>query len=71
MTPLSKPVERKKFVPNLNVQRLVKKESDETDKVENRGGKRRKENKHERKEKNSRDRPNLIQTGSIFSEGTL
>ena len=65
-------MERKKFVPNLNVQRLVKKESDEPAKsTEGKGGKRRKENKHERREKNSRDRPTLIQTGSIFSEGTI
>jgi len=68
--PIPKPLERKKFVPNLNVQRLVKKESDEPAKsTEGKGGKRRKENKHERREKNSRDRPTLIQTGSIFSEG--
>jgi len=64
--PLLRPLERKKFVPNLNVQRLVKKDVDEkVDKVT----KRKKENKHERREKNSKDRPNLIQTASIFSEG--
>ena len=61
-----KVTERKKFVPNLNVQRLIKKE-DEVTKVEK--GRGRKERKHEKREKNSRDRPTLIQTGSIFSEG--
>ncbi|XP_023333297.1 DNA-directed RNA polymerase III subunit RPC4 [Eurytemora carolleeae] len=60
--------DRKKFIPNLNVQRQVKKESDEPEKNEPKW-KRRKENKHERREKNNRDRPTLIQTGSIFSEG--
>ena len=66
--------DRKKFVPNLNVQRQVKKEVEEAAvtevKGEKGGGNRRnRENRHARKEKNSRDRPTLIQTGSIFSEG--
>ena len=45
-----KVTERKKFVPNLNVQRLIKKE-DEVTKVEK--GRGRKERKHEKREKNS------------------
>jgi len=66
----TKPLERKKFVPNLNVQRIVKKENDESDKVDNvKWKKKKKENKHERRDKNTRDKPTLIQTGSIFSEG--
>jgi len=67
----AKVTDRKKFVPNLNVQRQVKKEEAVTEvKGEKGGGNRRnRENKHARKEKNSRDRPTLIQTGSIFSEG--
>lgn len=64
-----KPLERKKFVPNLNVTRQVKKEKN----VESFGaataGKLRKEKKFERREKKNRDRPSLIQTDSIFSEG--
>lgn len=68
VNPLTKLPDRKKFIPNLNVQRQVKKESDEPEKNEPKW-KRRKENKHERREKNNRDRPTLIQTGSIFSEG--
>ena len=68
VNPQTKLPDRKKFVPNLNVQRQVKKESDEPETNEPKW-KRRKENKHERREKNTRDRPTLIQTGSIFSEG--
>lgn len=66
-----KPLERKKFVPNLNVTRQVKKENNGLSIGAGREGtgKRRKEKKFERKEKNSRDRPSLIQTDSIFSEG--
>ena len=70
--PAKPALERKKFVPNLNVQRQVKKESDTPPRKDAKDGKRRKENRHERREKNNRDRPNrptLIQTGSIFSEG--
>ena len=64
-----RPLEKKKFVPNLNVTRQIKKESDSVISKNNSLGKRKKENKHERRDKNSRDRPNLIQTDSIFSEG--
>jgi len=64
-----KPLERKKFVPNLNVTRQVKKENNGESAAAVTGGKRRKEKKFERREKNSRDRPSLIQTDSIFSEG--
>ena len=66
--PLAKPLERKKFVPNLSLSRQVKKEV-ESDKKNNSLGKRKKENKHERREKNYRDKPSLIQTDSIFSQG--
>ncbi len=69
--------DKKKFVPNLNVTRNIKKEgadkatatSTKTDK----GGKRdRKENKHEKREKHHKDRPALIQTlGSVFADGKL
>ena len=52
MSPLHKLPERKKFVPNLNVQRQLKKESDEPEKSEPKW-KRRKENKHERRERNN------------------
>jgi len=69
----TKPLERKKFVPNLNVQRLAKKENNESVKVDNnpKAGRKKKENfnKHDRRDRNFKDRPTLIQTGSIFSEG--
>ena len=63
--------EKKKFVPNLNVQRNVKKEPDLTAVKEDKGGKKgRKENKHEKREKFNKDRPALIQTlGSVFADG--
>jgi len=68
-----KSLERKKFVPNLNVTRQIKKENnaDAASHATNGGGgkRRRDNNKFERREKNSRDRPALIQTDSIFSEG--
>ena len=68
----AKPVERKKFVPNLNVTRNVKKESEEGGgggggrrEDRRRGGKRDRGGHRERKE-----RPALIQSmGSIFAEG--
>ncbi len=64
---------KKKFVPNLNVVRNIKKEADLPSAREERGGKKgRKENKHEKREKHSKDRPALIQTlGSIFADGEL
>ncbi len=64
---------KKKFVPNLNVVRNIKKEADLPSAKEERGGKKgRKENKHEKREKHSKDRPALIQTlGSIFADGEL
>jgi len=64
-----RPLDKKKFVPNLNVTRQIKKESDIVISKNNSLGKRKKENKHERRDKNNRDRPTLIQTDSIFSEG--
>jgi len=66
----AKPVERKKFVPNLNVTRNVKKEPEEGGvggrrEERRRGGKRERGERRERKEK-----PALIQSmGSIFAEG--
>ncbi len=72
-TAAPKSLERKKFVPNLNVTRQIKKENnaDAASHATNGGGgkRRRDNNKFERREKNSRDRPALIQTDSIFSEG--
>ncbi len=64
---------KKKFVPNLNVVRNIKKEADLPSAREERGGKKgRKENKHEKREKHSKDRPALIQTlGSIFADGEI
>ncbi len=64
---------KKKFVPNLNVVRNIKKEADLPGAREERGGKKgRKENKHEKREKHSKDRPALIQTlGSIFADGEI
>jgi len=60
-----KVTERKKFVPNLNVTRTIKKEEDQQ------GGKKdspRRGKKPEKKER--KERPGLIQTmGSIFAEG--
>ena len=69
----AKPLERKKFVPNLNVTRQIKKENNGDAAATNGGsGKRRRDNnKSERREKNNRDRPTLIQTDSIFSEGNF
>jgi len=64
-----KPLERKKFVPNLNVTRQVKKEKNVESSGAATAGKLRKEKKFERRDKKNRDRPSLIQTDSIFSEG--
>ena len=66
-----KPLERKKFVPNLNVTRQVKKEKNVESSGAATAGKLRKEKKFERRDKKNRDRPSLIQTDSIFSEGNL
>ena len=68
----ARPIERKKFVPNLNVTRHIKKESDnaasaQVGKKEDRrkGGRRDRNDKRERKE-----RPAYIQSmDSIFAEG--
>lgn len=64
--------ERKKFVPNLNVQRQIKKEPEEnnSDKKEKRDKhKNHKHDKHEKKDRH-KNRPELIQTmGSVFAEG--
>lgn len=68
--------EKKKFVPNLNVTRNIKKEGSDTttasklDKPDKGGKRDRKENKHEKREKHHKDRPALIQTlGSVFADG--
>jgi len=64
--------DRKKFVPNLNVQRQIKKEPDgnSSEKKEKRDkNKNHKHDKHEKKDRN-KNRPELIQTmGSVFAEG--
>lgn len=63
-----KVTEKKKFIPNLNVARTVKKEVDESQAGGKKEHGRRAGKKQEKKEK--KERPGLIQTmGSIFSEG--
>lgn len=66
-------VEKKKFVPNLNVTRNIKKETPDQAAAKSReekGKRDRKENKQEKREKHHKDRPALIQTiGSIFADG--
>jgi hypothetical protein len=70
-------VEKKKFVPNLNVTRNIKKEAEQQPAKEEKsgGGKRgKKENKqHEKRDnKHHKDRPALIQTlGSVFADGEI
>jgi len=61
--------ERKKFVPNLNVTRAVKKEGEDNEGSGKKGNNRRHGKKHQDK-KERKERPGLIQTmGSIFAEG--
>jgi len=68
----AKPTERKKFVPNLNVTRNIKKESENgnSSPIRKREDRRNNSKRDRDHKKDRKDKPALIQTmGSIFAEG--